>query len=108
MRFRRQPSDRCIRLRDDGKPALIFAAHLANWELPALARARYGLDTTVLYRRPNIAGRRRRGDRDCAPAAWATLIPTGLDAPMQLAEALRARRACRACWSTSTTAAAST
>jgi KDO2-lipid IV(A) lauroyltransferase len=24
-------------LRDDGKPALVFAAHLANWELPALA-----------------------------------------------------------------------
>ena len=30
-------------LRDDGKPALIFAAHLANWELPAIAAARHGL-----------------------------------------------------------------
>jgi KDO2-lipid IV(A) lauroyltransferase len=26
-------------LRDDGKPALCFAAHLANWELPAIAAA---------------------------------------------------------------------
>ena len=26
------------RLRDDGKPALVFAAHLANWELPARRR----------------------------------------------------------------------
>lgn len=26
-------------LRDDGKPALIFASHLANWELPALSAA---------------------------------------------------------------------
>src|SRR6185437_10066877 len=25
------------RLRTDGKPALVFASHLANWELPALA-----------------------------------------------------------------------
>ena len=23
-------------MRDDGKPALIFSAHLANWELPPL------------------------------------------------------------------------
>ena len=43
-----------MRLRDDGKPALIFAAHLANWELAAVGRHAYGLDTTVLYRRPNV------------------------------------------------------
>jgi KDO2-lipid IV(A) lauroyltransferase len=42
------------RLRRDGKPALIFAAHLANWELPALIAAKFELDATVLYRRPNI------------------------------------------------------
>jgi Kdo2-lipid IVA lauroyltransferase/acyltransferase len=40
-------------LRDDGKPALIFAAHLANWELPAVAAAAHGLDATALYRMPN-------------------------------------------------------
>src|ERR1700743_346407 len=33
------------RLRDDGRPALIFASHLGNWELPALAAAAHGLDT---------------------------------------------------------------
>src|ERR1700709_1286425 len=38
-------------LRDDGKPALIFASHLGNWELPALAAGAHGLDATVLYRR---------------------------------------------------------
>src|ERR1700692_1304146 len=42
-------------LRLDGKPALIFASHLANWELPALAGVEHGLDTAILYRRPNIA-----------------------------------------------------
>lgn len=41
------------KLRDDGKPALIFAAHLANWELPAVAAAAHGLDATALYRMPN-------------------------------------------------------
>ena len=28
--------ERFVQLRDDGKPALVFAAHLANWEMPAL------------------------------------------------------------------------
>src|SRR6185437_6699177 len=28
--------ERFLRLRDDGKPALIFGAHLANWELPGI------------------------------------------------------------------------
>jgi KDO2-lipid IV(A) lauroyltransferase len=41
------------RLRDDGKPAVFFAAHLANWEMPAVAAAAHGLDTTALYRMPN-------------------------------------------------------
>jgi len=40
-------------LRDDGKPALIFAAHLANWELPALAAPAHGLASAVVYRMPN-------------------------------------------------------
>ena len=44
---------RFLALRDDGKPALFFAAHLANWELPAIAAARHGLPSAVLYRTPN-------------------------------------------------------
>jgi KDO2-lipid IV(A) lauroyltransferase len=40
-------------LRDDGKPGLIFSAHLANWELPAICAARYGLDATAIFRPPN-------------------------------------------------------
>jgi KDO2-lipid IV(A) lauroyltransferase len=42
-----------IALRDDGKPALIFAAHLANWEMPAVAAAAHGLAAAVVYRMPN-------------------------------------------------------
>ena len=41
-------------LRLDGKPALIFASHLGNWEMPALAAVAHGLDAAILYRRPNI------------------------------------------------------
>src|SRR6478672_9922630 len=41
-------------LRDDGKPALFFACHLGNWELPALGAVAHGLDAAILYRRPNI------------------------------------------------------
>lgn len=40
-------------LREDGKPGLIFAAHLANWELPAICAARYRLDVTAVFRAPN-------------------------------------------------------
>ena len=54
-----------LRLRDDGKPALVFAAHLANWELPPLAAATYDMPAAVVYRRPNlgaVAENRQRGD----------------------------------------------
>lgn len=40
-------------LKEDGKPALCFAAHLANWELPAVAASRHGLPSAVVYRMPN-------------------------------------------------------
>lgn len=43
---------RFIELFTDGKPALIFSAHLANWEIAALATAKYGLDSAVLFRIP--------------------------------------------------------
>ncbi|MBE7246094.1 MAG: lipid A biosynthesis lauroyl acyltransferase [Actinomycetospora chiangmaiensis] len=40
-------------LRDDGQPGLIFSAHLANWELPAICAARFGLEATAVFRPPN-------------------------------------------------------
>ncbi len=39
-------------LRDDGKPAIFVSAHLANWELPAVAAAAHGLDTAVVFKPP--------------------------------------------------------
>jgi KDO2-lipid IV(A) lauroyltransferase len=42
-----------LALRDDGRPGIIFSAHLANWELPAICAARFGLDATAVFRAPN-------------------------------------------------------
>src|ERR1700741_41788 len=75
-------------LRLDGKPALIFASHLANWELPALAAVAHGLDAAILYRRPNIASADRI-IQDLRQVKMGTLIPAGRDAPLKLAEALK-------------------
>ncbi len=77
------------RLRDDGRPALIFAAHLANWELPAIAAAKYGLPSTVLYRTPNMPAL-AEAIADMRAGSMGTLVPTGLDAPGKLADALKA------------------
>jgi KDO2-lipid IV(A) lauroyltransferase len=75
-------------LRLDGKPALIFASHLANWEMPALAAVAHGLDTAILYRRPNIASADRI-IQEMRQVKMGTLIAAGRDAPLRLAEALR-------------------
>ena len=83
-----QPSiDRFVELMGDGKPALIFAAHLGNWELPAICAATYKLDSAVLYRRPNI-----KAVNDWIGETRAThmgeIIATGLDAPVKISNAL--------------------
>jgi KDO2-lipid IV(A) lauroyltransferase len=83
----REQIDRYMALANDGKPALVFAAHLANWELPAICAATYQLESAVLYRRPNIPAI----DRWLAKTRGANmgeLINTGLDAPVRVAQAL--------------------
>jgi KDO2-lipid IV(A) lauroyltransferase len=75
-------------LRLDGKPALIFAGHLGNWELPAVAAVAHGLDAAVLYRRPNIAAA-DRAIHKLRALNMGTLIPASHDAPFKLAQALQ-------------------
>jgi KDO2-lipid IV(A) lauroyltransferase len=75
-------------LRLDGKPALIFASHLGNWELPALAAVAHGLDAATLYRRPNISSANRIIE-EMRAVKMGTLIPAGRDAPLRLADALQ-------------------
>lgn len=75
------------RLRDDGKPAIVFSAHLANWELPAIAAARHGIESAVLYRTPNspaVAKEILRLRQD----SMGTLVAAGMSAPFKLARAL--------------------
>ena len=76
------------RLRNDGKPALIFASHQGNWELPALAAVAHGLDAAILFRRPNIESADRAIEKIRA-VKMGTLIPAGRDAPLRLGQALQ-------------------
>ena len=80
--------DRSIALAEDGKPALIFSAHLGNWELPAISAAASKIDSAILYRRPNIEAI-DRWVRATRSASMGELIATGLDAPVKLADALK-------------------
>ena len=75
-------------LRDDGKPAIIFASHLGNWEIPALGAVAHGLDCAILFRRPNIESVDRAIER-IRSVKMGTLVPAGRDAPLKLGEALQ-------------------
>ena len=71
------------RMLASGKPMLGFAAHLANWELPAVAAKLLVERSAVLYRRPNIRPISDIIVKLRAPL-MGELIPTGLAAPVQL------------------------
>jgi KDO2-lipid IV(A) lauroyltransferase len=80
--------ERGERLMKTGKATIGFAAHLANWELPALGAKLMGIKSAVLYRRPNITSISNAIVRLRAPL-MGDLIPTGLDAPVKLARLLQ-------------------
>jgi len=79
--------DRFLKLRDDGKGALIFAAHLGNWELPALVGPAYGLDSAVVFRPPNLNAVADAVERIRA-VNMGTIVATERDAPLRLARLL--------------------
>jgi KDO2-lipid IV(A) lauroyltransferase len=68
-------------------PRLFFGVHLGNWELPARFARYLGLDTTLLYRPPNI---RAIADAvmELRAGCMGTMVPSGFDAPIRLARAL--------------------
>jgi KDO2-lipid IV(A) lauroyltransferase len=88
VEFTQRTKELFDQIRDDGKPALIFACHLGNWELPALAAVAHGLDAAILFRRPNNQAADRAIERTRA-INMGTLIPAGRDAPLRLAQALQ-------------------
>jgi len=71
----------------DGKRVILFAGHLANWEIAALAAGQYGLDIAQIYRPPNnplvdrMLARLRGGESE--------LIPKGAVASRRAVAALR-------------------
>lgn len=79
--------ERFVRLREDGRPAILFAAHLANWELPAVAAQRHGLVSAALYRTPNNRAIARDVLR-MRSGVMGELIPAGVSAPIRMMEAL--------------------
>lgn len=61
--------EHAVAARDDGKPGIFFAGHLANWELLPMVAAALGLPLTLVYRAANnplvdrvIANLRRAGN----------------------------------------------
>jgi KDO2-lipid IV(A) lauroyltransferase len=88
VEFTQRTKELFDQIRDDGKPALIFACHLGNWELPALAAVAHGLDAAILFRRPNSDAADRAIEK-IRQVEMGTLIPAGRDAPLRLAQALQ-------------------
>ncbi len=75
------------RMLEKGKPMLGFAAHLANWELPAVVAKALVPQSAVLYRRPNI---RPISDVivEMRAPLMGELVATGIEAPVRLARLL--------------------
>ena len=46
-------AEQFLKLRDDGKPAILFTGHIANFELLPMVAARFGLVVHSLFRQPN-------------------------------------------------------
>jgi KDO2-lipid IV(A) lauroyltransferase len=76
-----------VDLLEDGKPALCFAAHLGNWELPAVAAAAHGLPSAVVYRMPNNKAVAKEISRIRAPL-MGHLIRTRSHAALEMAASL--------------------
>jgi KDO2-lipid IV(A) lauroyltransferase len=88
IRVRAASQTHFLNLRADGKPALFFAAHLANWELPAIVATKNDLDTAILYRQPNIAGI-AAAIQEIRAVNMGELIPTsGVNSVFRVAAAL--------------------
>jgi KDO2-lipid IV(A) lauroyltransferase len=79
-----------VALRDDGKPAIIFSAHLGNWELLPLAAARHELPLAVLFRPPNNphAAALVKRIRAEAHGRKGGLLPSGVEGALAAIEVL--------------------
>ena len=74
-------------IREAGRPVLIFGAHLANWELPAVIAHAFGQRAALLYRTPNNPYVAADIVRMRAPI-MGELIPAGISAPIRMTQAV--------------------
>jgi KDO2-lipid IV(A) lauroyltransferase len=79
--------DHFVALRDDGKPAVLIAAHLANWEILGVVAQKFGLKTVLPFRAP---GNVHLADDVLAQreALMGTLVESGRGASFEIAAAL--------------------
>jgi Kdo2-lipid IVA lauroyltransferase/acyltransferase len=79
-----QSRERFDAIMKSGKATISFAAHFANWELPAVGAHLIGVKSAVLFRRPNIGAVSDVIIKLREPL-MGELIPTSLDAPVKIA-----------------------
>jgi len=82
-----QPSVERMRVLLGPGARLIFGTHLGNWELPARFAHYYGVDTTILFRPPNIQPI-AEAVVELRAGCMGTLVPSRFDAPMRMLRAL--------------------
>lgn len=75
-------------VRDSGRPAMLFSAHMGNWEMVALAAQHHGLPATMIYRtfnNPYFDAYAQRVKRTCG----LEMVGKGRDGARRLTEVLR-------------------
>jgi Kdo2-lipid IVA lauroyltransferase/acyltransferase len=81
-------AERLLQLGRSREPALMFGAHLANWELLGLAARAHGRDIILVYREPKIAPIAHEIVR-IRNTGVAGLIPAAANSPLKIRNALR-------------------
>ena len=81
--------DQFVALRDDGRTAVIFTAHLANWEVLGVIATKFGLKTVLPYRAPSNAhfAEDVLAERE---ALMGMLVPNSRGAAFEIATAMEA------------------
>jgi Kdo2-lipid IVA lauroyltransferase/acyltransferase len=76
------------RIRDDGKPAVLFTSHLASYELGAIWVERNGLNLAIFYN-PSNFGPLSEQLSEMQKKTMGRLVPSGADAVWKLREAMK-------------------
>jgi Kdo2-lipid IVA lauroyltransferase/acyltransferase len=81
-------AERFQRLRGERGPALMFTAHLANWELVPLGGPDIGREVAVVFRAPPVNSF-TMALAEARSSRVAAFIPAGPEAPFRIREALK-------------------